>query len=295
MPTSTNQVWFITGASSGFGEEQAKLLLQRGHKVVATSRDVSDVKHFENSYPDHCLAVPLDVLEEDQIIAAVDRAKNKFGRIDVLHNNAGFGSFGALEEFSSDEIMNQFNVNLFGLIRLTQEVLTIMREQGSGYIINMSSVAGRLAFTGFSMYAGTKHALEGLSKGLAQEVASLGIKVILIEPGIFRTDFGTRSLKQTDKKIEAYKEAKQQVMDNVGSAYAEENFDESQGDPAKAAEAILRITEVEEPPLFLALGIDAYDNIGRQLDTQREQLDRWEKLTKATAYQSEVNILEDEL
>ena len=287
-----NNVWFITGASSGFGEEQAKLLLENGYKVVATSRNVDDVKHFERDYPDRALALALDVLNEGQIKAAVHAAVNNFGRIDVLHNNAGYGSFGAVEEFSGKEVRQQFGVNLFGLIRLTQEVLPVMRKQQSGYIINMSSVAGRLAFPAFSMYSATKHALEGLSKGLAAEVKPFGIKVTLVEPGIFRTDFGGRSLKKTDAELEAYAATRKQVMDNIGAAYDEDNFDDAQGDPRRAAEAILKITQLEDTPLFLALGIDAYENIGKQLDTQREALKKWEGLTKATAYRSDVNILE---
>ena len=293
MTTPTTQkVWFITGASSGFGEEQTKLLLERGYRVVATARNRDDVAKFETEHPEKALALSLDVLKEEQIVSAVKAAKDKFGRIDVLHNNAGFGSFGALEEFSRDEVMNQFDVNLFGLIRLTQEVLPIMREQQSGTILNMSSVAGRISFPGFSMYAATKHALEGLSKGLAQEVKAHGINVVLIEPGIFRTDFGGRSLKETDKQMEAYAAPKKQVMDNIGAAY--DNFDEVQGDPARAAQAMLKVAEMPEPPIFLALGIDAYENISKQLDKQRKLLEKHEDLTKATAYKSSVQILEEE-
>lgn len=283
------KVWFITGASSGFGEEQAKLLLEMGYNVVATSRDVNDVRHFEDKYPERALALPLDVLKEDQIVAAVKSAVDKFGRIDVLHNNAGFGSFGTLEEFSLDEARNQFDVNFFGLIRLTQEVLPVMRERKSGLIINMSSVAGRISFPAFGMYSASKHALEGLSKGLAQEVKGFGIDVVLIEPGVFRTDFGGRSLNQVDGKMDAYEKVRTQVMNNLGGAY--EEFDESQGDPAKAAEAILYISEIANPPLSLALGIDAYDNIGKQLDLQRKELTDWEELTKATVYKSDVEIV----
>ncbi|TXF88176.1 SDR family NAD(P)-dependent oxidoreductase [Neolewinella aurantiaca] len=286
-------VWFITGASSGFGEEQAKLLLEKGYKVVATSRNVDDVKHFEKDYPETALSLPLDVLEEDQIVSAVKQATDKFGRIDVLHNNAGYGTFGALEEFSTKEIMAQFNVNIFGLIRLTQEVLPIMREQQSGTILNMSSVAGRISFPAFGLYSSTKHALEGLSKGLAQEVAPFGIKVILVEPGVFRTDFGGRSLAEAKNKIEAYKPIREKVMENLGGQY--EEFDDEQGDPAKAAKAMLKITEVENPPLFLALGLDAYDNIDKQMQRERKQLETWEELTKATAYQSNVEILKEDL
>ena len=288
-----NTVWFITGASSGFGEEQAKLLLSRGYKVAVTSRDVSDVEHFVNEYPESALALPLDVLKEDQIVSAVRETKDRFGRIDVLHNNAGYGSFGAMEEYNRDEIIRQFDVNLFGLIRLTQEVLPIMREQESGTIINMSSVAGRVAFPGFGMYSATKHALEGFSKGLAQEVEPFGIRVSLVEPGIFRTDFGGRSLMKVDRKIEAYAPAKKQVEDRIMAAY--DNFDDSQGDPARAAQAILKISEMKDVPLYLALGIDAYENIGKQLDAERSALNTYGDLTKATAYKSKTNILEDDL
>jgi NAD(P)-dependent dehydrogenase (short-subunit alcohol dehydrogenase family) len=285
----SERVWLITGASSGFGKEQAKLLLGKGYKVVATSRNVDDVRHFEKDYPESALALPLDVTKEDQIVSAVSKAMDRFGRIDVLHNNAGYGSFGMLEEFSANEIMAQYNVNIFGLIRLTQEVLPIMRKQQSGTILNMSSVAGRISFPTFGLYSSTKHALEGLSKGLAQEVAYFGIKVILIEPGVFRTDFGTRSLAQAEKRIDAYKPLRTKVMENLGGQY--ENYNDKQGDPAKAAEAMLKITEVENPPLYLALGLDAYESIDKQLQRERKQLETWEELSKATAYESDVDIL----
>ena len=291
MANESNKVWFITGCSSGFGKEQAALVLKQGYRAVVTARSVDKVQHFADEYPDRALALSLDVTQEDDIQAAVEQTLERFGRIDVLFNNAGYGAFGSLEAYSVDEVQRQFTTNVFGLLRLTQAVLPTMRAQQSGHILNMASVAGKIAPPGFGLYAGSKHAVEGFSKSLAAEVAPFNIKVTVIEPGIFRTDFGGRSLGKTKHPVDAYQEMMQQTEEQVVRQY--ENYDEQQGDPAKAVQAMLKITEVDHPPLFLALGADAVEGIHQQLQREQQDLDQWKELSQATIYASDKDILND--
>lgn len=291
MTNNSEKVWLITGCSTGFGKEQAELVLSKGYRAVVTARSKSKVQHFADSYPDQALALSLDVTKDSDIQAAVSKAQDTFGRIDVLFNNAGFGAFGAAEAYSMDEIQQEFDTNVFGLLRLTQAVLPMMRQQQSGHILNMASVAGRTAPPGFGLYASSKHAVEGLSKSIAAEVAPFNIKVTIIEPGIFRTDFGGRSLQKTNHPVAAYEDIMQQTEKQIVAQY--ENYDEQQGDPAKAAQAMLKITEVENPPLFLALGADAVELIEQQIQKARQDLEQWSELSKATTYASEKDILND--
>jgi NADP-dependent 3-hydroxy acid dehydrogenase YdfG len=188
MTSSDRPVWFITGCSTGFGRELVTLLLRQNYRVVATARDVTKISDLVEGHEEDALALPLDVTDTDAIYHAVRQADAKFGRIDVLVNNAGYGYFGALEEGEDTAVRTMFDTNVFGLIDMTKAVLPGMRARRSGFVVNLSSIGGLVAFPGAGYYTATKHAVEALSEAMSQEVASLGIKVLIVEPGPFRTD-----------------------------------------------------------------------------------------------------------
>jgi len=210
---SDTPVWFISGCSTGFGRELAKLVLARGWRAVVTARDAGRVADLADGAEDRALAVSLDVTDQAQIDDAVAQAKAKFGRIDVLVNNAGYGYQASVEEGEESEIRAQFDANVFGLFALTRAVLPIMRAQKSGHVINITSVAGLVGFPGSGYYAASKHAVEGWSDALLAEVQPLGINVTCVEPGPFRTDWAGRSLKQTPVKIADYAETAGKRLD----------------------------------------------------------------------------------
>jgi NAD(P)-dependent dehydrogenase (short-subunit alcohol dehydrogenase family) len=275
MSTKQSRVWFITGASTGFGRELAKAALDQGDRVVATARKPETVADLQQQYPDHARAVRLDVTDSAQVKSAVQAAVDAFGRIDVLVNNAGYGLVGALEEVSEEQIRQQFETNLFGLLSVTRAVLPLLREQKSGHILNVTSVGGQVSFPTFGLYHGTKYAIEGISESLAQEVAAFGIKVTIIEPGGFKTDFGSRSLVR-GKRIPAY----QPVYETLLKAFEGATY----GDPARAAQAMLQVVESGEPPLRLALGADALHLIRGKFNVELEEYRRWEAVTVSTAF-----------
>jgi NAD(P)-dependent dehydrogenase (short-subunit alcohol dehydrogenase family) len=253
----TGRVWLISGCSSGFGRALAEAALERGDRVVATARR-----------PD----------ARDDVDAAVRAALGRFGRIDVLVNNAGHGSVGAVEEIDMDDLRALMDTMFFGAVALTQAVLPHMRKQQSGTIVQISSQGGQLAFAGVGAYCAAKFALEGLSEALAAEIAPLGIRTLIVEPGQFRTGFGgTRMHRSTE--ISAY-------ADTVGPTRAFiDGMDGTQpGDPRKAAAAIITALHAPEPPLRLALGADAVDAIRAKHEQLRADLDRWEALSRDTAF-----------
>lgn len=237
----------ITGCSTGFGKEIASLLASKGHFVVATARNPDKIK-LEG---ENVLKLKLDVTKKDDISQAVEKAIEWKGKIDVLVNNAGFGNIGSVEETPEDQWEKLYAVNVFGLINMTKEVLPHMKKQKFGHIINFSSVAGLLAMPGFGPYCSTKYAVEGLSEALAQEVGPLGIKVTLIEPGAFKTEFvgGVVKADFAEEYAPTVGETSKMIM-ALGESAA--------GDPKKAAEVVLKVTEMQEPPLRLLLGKDAY-------------------------------------
>jgi len=241
--TSESRVWFITGCSTGFGRELAKAVLARGERVVTTARDVEQVQDFEQSGPELARAFRLDVTDLAEVSEAVDHALDAFGRIDVLVNNAGYGSMGAIEEVYEEEIRRQFEVNVFGVLNVTRTVLPHMREMRSGHVVNISSVGGFVGMPGFGIYNGTKFAVEGISEALAQEVEPLGIRVTIVEPGAFRTDWAGRSLAAAPA-IDDYKETVGQTREYI----ANENGNQ-QDDPRLAARAIITAVEAAETPL----------------------------------------------
>jgi len=258
------RTWFITGASTGLGRVLAEEVLQAGDNVVATARRVDQVADLEKKYPRHALALTLDVRDQPQVDAAVKEAIQRFGRVDVLVNNAGYGVAGAIEEVEEDELRPMYETNVFGLLKVTRAFLPYLRKQGGGHILNISSIGGVTAGPGWGLYQSTKFAVEGLSEALAAEVAPFGIKVTIIEPGPFRTDFLGRSGVVAAKHIPEY-----DATAGTARRYMEEQDGRQPGDPVKAAHAMRKVVEAENPPLRLLLG-------GRALQRLREKLDRWQ-------------------
>ncbi|RZS91510.1 NADP-dependent 3-hydroxy acid dehydrogenase YdfG [Motilibacter rhizosphaerae] len=241
------KTWFITGTSRGFGREWAEAALQRGDRVAATARDASSLKDLEEQYGDAVLARALDVTDPTAVRTVVDEAARHFGRLDVVVNNAGYGQFGMLEELSEDELRAQIETNVFGALWVTQAALPHLREQRGGHILQVSSIGGISAFPGLGAYHASKWALEGFSQALAQEVADFGIKVTLIEPGGFSTDWGGASAKHA-QQLAAYDEVRAKVAEQRKQRVAEP------GDPKASAAAVLALVDSEEPPLRVFFG-----------------------------------------
>ena len=272
-------VWFITGCSTGFGRELAKLVLDRGWRAVVTARDKRKVEDLAADTRGEALPLSLDVNEPSQIRDAVAAAKRAFGRIDVLVNNAGYGYQASAEEGEDREIRAMFDANVFGLFAMTQAVLPMMRQQRDGRILNITSLAGRVGFPSSSFYAATKHAVEGWADALAKEVEPLGIKVTCIEPGPFRTDWAGRSLKQTPTRIKDYEAT-------VGTRLAATTGYSGQqpGDPVKAGRLMIEIAEANDPPRQVALGQFAVDEVARSMEARRTEFDAWRARGAATDF-----------
>ncbi|MUL76780.1 SDR family oxidoreductase [Mycolicibacterium sp. CBMA 226] len=241
------KVWFITGTSRGFGREWTTAALERGDKVAATARDVSTLDDLSAKYGDALLPITLDVTDRDADFAAVQAAHERFGRLDVVVNNAGYGQFGFVEELSEAEARDQIETNVFGALWITQAALPYLRAQGSGHIIQVSSIGGISAFAGLGAYHASKWALEGLSQSLAAEVERFGIHVTLIEPGGFSTDWGGASAKRTTE-LEAY----DGLRADVARWRSERNA--VPGNPEASAAAVLKIVDAEKPPLRVFFG-----------------------------------------
>ena len=278
--TKTDKVWLVTGASTGFGRELVEYLLARGERVVATARKVEGLTDLGTRYPDHALVAAMDVTDQKQVDAAVGVAVKWFGRVDVLVNNAGYGMVGAVEESAEDEFRPMFETNVFGLIRVTQAVLPQMREQGSGHIVNLSSIGGLVATPGFGLYNATKFAVEGLSEALAQEVKPLGITVTIVEPGPFRTKFLGKAGGEAKRRIPEYDQTSGKMR-----AYYTEQDGKQPGDPQKAAEAIVKAVEAEHPPLHLLLGASTLPRVKGKIEALEKDLAAWEETTVGADYQ----------
>ncbi len=274
-----NAVWLITGCSTGLGRALARKALESGYRVVATARDPSTVADIVKDHENAALAVELDVTMPDQARAAVDEAEARFGAIDVLVNNAGYGYVGAIEEGEDADVRALFETNLFGVWHVTRAVLPGMRARGRGHIANMSSVGGVATFPAVGFYHMTKFALEGLSETLAKEAAPFGIGVTIVEPGAFRTDFRGRSMRQSGVRLPAYAETAGKARDNVLAADGKQT-----GDPALGATAIITALEAARPPLHLVIGGDALDLIRKKLTEFQQDLDTWESLTRSTNF-----------
>ena len=261
------------------GRALAIAVLEAGHDAVITARDPQVLAELGDSYPETAAVVPLDVRDHDQVVAAVDVAKDRFGGVDVLVNNAGYGYRSALEEGDPAEVEQLFATNFFGAVDVMKQVLPGMRERGAGTIVNVSSIAGRTSQPGSGYYSATKFALEGASDALSKEVGPLGVRVVIVEPGGFRTDFAGRSLTQSAEAIEDY-------ADTAGLRRKEnDTIDGRQpGDPVRAAQAILQVVASDNPPLRLLLGSDALRRAEGELVGQRADIDAWVDVTHSTDF-----------
>jgi NAD(P)-dependent dehydrogenase (short-subunit alcohol dehydrogenase family) len=269
-----NTVWFITGCSTGLGRALAEAVLDRGMHAVVTARDPARVADLAEAHGDRALAVALDVTDHAQVVDAVKRAEAAFGRIDVLVGNAGYGYLAAIEEGEDEEIRKLFDTNVFGLADVTRTVLPGMRARRSGHIVTVSSLGGLAAFGATGYYHATKFAVEGLSESLAAEVAPLGIKVTIVEPAAFRTDWSGPSMRQSAVRIDDYAETAGARREATLATYGRQP-----GDPARAAEAILTAVGSDEPPLRMLLGRAAYDIATARLGTLRTSFDAWRETT----------------
>jgi NADP-dependent 3-hydroxy acid dehydrogenase YdfG len=274
MPT-----WLITGCSSGLGRHLAEAVLERGWNAVVTARDPAKVQDMADRYPTTALAVALDVTNRTQVAEAARQAEVRFGSVDVLVNNAGHGYRAAVEEADEAEVDELFGANFFGPVAMIKMVLPGMRARRSGTIVNLSSIAARNPGPGSAYYAATKCAVEGLSGGLRKEVEPLGIKVIVVEPGEFRTDFSGRSLLQSATVIADYTEtAGRRRIEN------DKTHGHQRGDPARGAQVIIKAVEASDPPHLLLLGSDAVQVVGAALDADRATLEAWKATSLTTDF-----------
>ena len=277
---SEKKVWLITGTSAGIGRELAETALEKGYRVAATARKPEVLQYLAEKYPETVLTLKLDVTDKNDIAEAIQKTIEKFGRIDVVVNNAGYGLLGAVEEPSDAQIRQQFETNVFGVINVVREVLPVLRRQKSGHIINVSSGLGFFAFPSYGYYSATKFAVQGISEALAQETAALGIKVTIAEPGGTRTDF-IKGVVQPENVL---------PEDYPTTTNLFETFGKMQGmqlsDPRRVAEVLIEVSENENPPLHLPLGEDSYNGIQNQLDKISKEIAEWRETSIATGYQT---------
>ncbi|MDI5973255.1 oxidoreductase [Streptomyces sp. SL13] len=273
--------WFITGCSTGLGRALAQAVLAGGHNAVVTARDTANVRELADAHPGTALALPLDVTDHQQVTAAVAAAEERFGAIDVLVNNAGYGYRAAVEEAGADDVRELFATNFFGAVDMIKAVLPGMRARRSGVIANISSIGARISPAGSGYYSATKAALEGLTASLRKETAPLGITAMVVEPGGFRTDFAGRSLRQSRTAIADYAGTAGKRRKENDSAHGTQP-----GDPAKAAQALIGAVEAPEPPFLLLLGDDAVDGYRAVEQAQRTELDAWERTSRSTGCDS---------
>ncbi|WP_250318036.1 oxidoreductase [Pedobacter sp. B4-66] len=268
------KVWLITGCSTGFGRELAKQVLALGYKAGVASRDIKDVEDIVKQYPETSIAITLDVTKHNHINDAIKQITEIFGRVDVLVNNAGIGYFGSVEASDDHETRRMFDINFFGLANMTKAVLPLMRKQRSGHIINIASIGGLMAFPALAYYNATKFAVDGFSEALAKETAPLGIKVTIIAPSGFRTDWAGRSANEVENEIEDYKTTAGSNKDNIRGYNGNQP-----GDPIRAAKAIIKVVETENPPLRLLLGAAALKNARKKLEELAQDFDTWQETT----------------
>ena len=273
------KVWFISGCSTGFGRALSLELLEQGYQVVVTARRKADIADILAINETNTLGLELDVTIPEQVSAAVQAAIAHFGRIDVLVNNAGIGYFGAVEESEDAEVRRMFEINVFGLAKLTQEVLPFMRKQRSGHILNVASIGGLRSFPGVGFYNATKYAVDGLSEALYKEVSPLGIKVTVICPSGFRTDWAGRSAKNTSVSIPDYAGTAQKNMGDIRAISGNQA-----GDPVKAAKAMILVTETETPPLRLLLGAAALKGARLKLEELRNDFETWADISEGADF-----------
>ena len=272
-------VWFITGCSTGLGRALAERVLEHGHRCAVTARKASQIEDIVARFPDRGLALALDVTDDGQVDRALAEASATFGRIDVLVNNAGWGYNSAIEEGEDHVIRAMFDVNVFALASLMRKVLPGMRARGKGHIVNLSSMGGLIGNPGTGYYCATKFAVEAMSQSLAKEAAHLGIRVTLIEPGPFRTDFQGRSMTVSQHSIDAYADTaharRKQLRESSGK---------QAGDPLRAADIIIKVVESDDPPLHLLLGKVAFERVRDKIAGHLALIDEWKEVTLSADY-----------
>ena len=272
-----NPVWFITGCSTGFGRALASHVLELGYRTVVTARDPDTVKDLASK--GDALILKLDVTDHLQAEAAIKAAEDKFGHIDVLVNNAGVGYFAAVEESEEDQVRRMFDINVFGLSRMIHVALPNMRKRRQGFIVNMSSIGGLTSFPSLGYYNATKYAVEGLSEALWQEVEPLGIKVMLVEPSGFRTDWAGRSAAESPHHIDDYAATADLVRKQLRAISGKQS-----GDPVRAVKAIVQAVESSNPPHHLLLGNDSFEGAIAKLDEFRKEFLAWETVSREADY-----------
>ena len=273
------KVWLITGCSTGFGRALAQEVLAKGYNAAVAARNTDDIKDIINAYPDTALAIRLDVTVSAEITAAVENTVKRFGQIDVLVNNAGIGYFAAIEESEDEQVRRMFEINVFGLAKMTQAVLPIMRKQRSGHILNISSIGGLRSFPGVGFYNATKFAVDGFSEALSKETAPLGIKVTIIAPSGFRTDWAGRSAKDTTIKIDDYATTAGKNSEDIRGYSGNQP-----GDPVRAAKAMISVTESDNPPLRLLLGVAALKGARAKVEELIHDFDTWAEVTEGADF-----------
>lgn len=273
-----SKVWFITGSTRGIGKELALAILKSGNKVVATGRQVEALEKELGASNENLLNVALDVTKEETIAAAVNTAVDKFGKIDVLVNNAGYGQLGAFEDSSMQEVRDQFETNFFGLLSVSKAVVPLLRKQRNGHVFNISSIAGLKGMFGASLYCASKFAVEGFSQALAAELQGFGVHVTCVSPGFFRTDFlESTQVKYCTSAIDDYAQA----IGGMKTFYEGKNHQQA-GDPVKLAHAMLQLAALEKPPVSWVAGTDAVAFAQGVIKAQQEQLDAFKELSNST-------------
>jgi NAD(P)-dependent dehydrogenase (short-subunit alcohol dehydrogenase family) len=274
MPT-----WLITGCSTGLGRHLAEAVLGRGYNAIVTARDAAKVQDLVDAYPDTALALALDVTEDTQVANTVQQAEGRFGSVDVLANNAGYGYRAAVEEGEVPEVAKLFDTNFFGPVAMIKAVLPDMRARRDGAIVNISSIGARISPPGSGYYSATKAALEAMSASLRRELEPLGITVTVVEPGGFRTDFAGRSLQQSRDAIADYADTAGRRRKEHDTAHGTQP-----GDPARAAQAIITAVEAPDSPFLLLLGKDALAGFRAVVEAQDKELEAWEELSLSTGF-----------
>jgi NAD(P)-dependent dehydrogenase (short-subunit alcohol dehydrogenase family) len=267
-------VWLITGCSTGIGRAVARAALEAGDRVALTARDPAAVEDLHGAFPARSIAVALDVTRAEQVAAAVQAAQAAFGRIDILVNNAGYGYIAAVEEGEDAEVRAMFDTNFFGAVAMLKAVLPAMRARRSGYIVNMSSMTGLVSNPGAIYYSASKFALESLSEGLAKELAPFGIRVSVIEPGLFVTDWSGRSMRESALRIADY-----DATVGVRRTLIREARAPDPGDPKRVGDALVMLSRLEQPPLRLLLGRDVLGALRAKLAAMQASIDEWEAVT----------------
>jgi len=276
---TTSRAWLITGCSRGIGRALASAALARGERVIATARQSSLLADLATQFPETCRALTLDVTDSSQVKSVVADAARFFGRLDVIVNNAGYGLVGAFEELGSEQIARNFDANFFGALEIIRAALPRLRAQGSGHIVNISAAAAISNYAGFSIYGATKWALEGASESLAAELKPLGIKVTIVQPGPFRTEFIGRSLERAQIHIADYDRTSGKFLRVLQKMQSKQP-----GDPARAAEAIIAAVESDAPPLRLVLGKYANDKLRKKLADAERERSAWERIGQSSDF-----------